>query len=82
MQFYRQKPLLGFIVDFYCPAARLVIEVDGMQHNEPEHWAKDQARGEALAGLGLLVLRFSNDEVLRKIDAVVMAIDGVLGDRL
>lgn len=82
VQFYRQKPLLGFIVDFYCPAARLVIEVDGRQHNEPEHRAKDQARDEALAGLDLLVLRFSNDEVLQKIDAVVVAIDGVQADRL
>lgn len=52
-QFYWQEPLLAFIVDFYCPTAKLVTEFDGSQHFEEEHQAKDQARDAALAGLGL-----------------------------
>ena len=75
VQFYRQKPLLAFIVDFYCPAAKVVIDLDGSQHFEEEHQIKDQARDAALAGLGLHVLRFDNRQVLLETDAVLAAID-------
>ena len=44
VQFYRQKPLLNYIVDFYCPKARLVIELDGSQHFEPVHQKRDAER--------------------------------------
>ncbi len=71
LQFYRQKPLLSFIVDFYCPAANLVIELDGSQHYEPEHAARDRERDARLAALGLRVLRFDNRQVLREMDAVL-----------
>ena len=50
-QFYRQKPLLSFIVDFYCPKAKLVIELDGSQHFEQEHQAKI---GRAIVSLRVL----------------------------
>src|ERR1043166_1253789 len=63
-QFYRQKPLLSYVVDFYCPAAKLVIEIDGSQHREDEHRTTDEARDTALAKLGLQVLRFDNRQVL------------------
>lgn len=82
VQFYRQKPLLSFIVDFYCPAAKLVIELDGSQHFETEHQAKDQGRDAALAGLGLYVLRFDNRQVLLETDAVLNVIDGMVKERL
>ncbi|MCC8995936.1 MAG: endonuclease domain-containing protein [Nitrosomonas sp.] len=82
VQFYRQKPLLSFIVDFYCPAAKLVIELDGSQHFETAHQAKDQERDEALAGLGLHVLRFDNRQVLLEMDAVLNVIDGMVKERL
>ena len=81
MQFYRQKPLLAFIVDFYCPAAKLVIELDGSQHFEAEHQAKDQDRDAALANLGLRVLRFDNRQVLLETDAVLAVIDEVVRER-
>ena len=71
VQFYRQKPLGNFIVDFYAPAARLVIEVDGGQHLEPECRRKDLLRDRYLTGEGLEVLRFDNLQVLRETDAVV-----------
>ena len=71
LQFYRQKPLLNFIVDFYCPAANLVIECDGGQHFTDEGLEADRVRDEVLAELGLVVLRFSNWQVLTEIDGVV-----------
>jgi len=76
-QFYRQKPLGSYIVDFYCPAAHLVVEVDGSQHLEPQHQAADQQRDAYLAGLGLRVLRFDNRQVLLETDAVIDAIAGI-----
>ncbi|MGE5336936.1 MAG: endonuclease domain-containing protein, partial [Gemmatimonadota bacterium] len=57
-QFYRQKPIGDCIVDFYAPAAQLVIEVAGGQHFEADAAANDAARDRALNELGLHVLRF------------------------
>ena len=82
VQFYRQKPLLAFIVDFYCPAAKLVIELDGGQHFEATHQEKDHDRDAALAGLGLCVLRFDNRQVLLETDAVLAVIDEVVRERV
>ncbi|WP_312318860.1 endonuclease domain-containing protein [Acinetobacter variabilis] len=66
LQFYRQKPILNYIVDFYCPAANLVIECDGSQHFTDEGLEADRIRDEALAQLGLKVLRFDNGQVLKE----------------
>jgi len=82
VQFYRQKPLLSFIVDFYCPAAKLVVELDGSQHFETAHQAKDQDRDAALVGLGLHVLRFDNRQVLLETDAVLSVIDETVKGRM
>ena len=82
LQFYRQKPILNFIVDFYCPAANLVIECDGGQHYTAEGLEADRVRDEALAELGLTVLRFDNRQVLTAIDAVVEKIYCVVEQRL
>ena len=76
--FYRQKPLLKFIVDFYCPKAKLVIELDGSQHFEEAHRAADAERDAALVGQGLRVLRFDNRQVLTEIEAVMAVIDRVV----
>jgi very-short-patch-repair endonuclease len=81
-QFYRQKPLLGFIVDFYCPLAKLVIEVDGSQHAEVACQVKDRLRDEALDGLGLRVIRFDDRQVLLDMEAVLDVIDTVMAERL
>ena len=78
LQFYRQKPLLNFIVDFYCPAAKLVIELDGSQHAELDHQQKDQRRDNLLKELGLLVLRFDNKQVLMEVDSVLAVINDVV----
>ena len=74
LQFYRQKPLLNYIVDFYCPAANLVIECDGSQHFTEDGLEADRIRDEALAQLGLKVLRFDNGQVMGQIDDVVEVI--------
>ena len=82
LQFYRQKPILNFIVDFYCPAANLVIECDGGQHYTAEGLEADRARDQALAQLGLNVLRFDNRQILTEIDGVVEKIYCVVNLRL
>jgi very-short-patch-repair endonuclease len=74
LQFYRQKPLLNYIVDFYCPAANLVIECDGSQHFTDNGLEADRIRDEALAQLGLKVFRLDNRQVMRQIDDVVEVI--------
>ena len=74
LQFYRQKPLLNFIVDFYSPTANLVIECDGGQHYTDDGLEADRVRDQALAELGLTVLRFDNGQVMGEIDAVAEAI--------
>ena len=76
VQFYRQKPVGPYIVDFFAPGAGLVIEIDGSQHNEPEHLERDRVRDQCLADAELLVLRFNNREVLLETDAVVERIYG------
>jgi very-short-patch-repair endonuclease len=78
LQFYRQKPLGSFIVDFYCPIARLVIEIDGGQHYEVDGRNRDGLRDGYLQSLGLCVLRFSNLDVLKNIDGVIAAINEYL----
>ncbi|OYY75869.1 MAG: hypothetical protein B7Y33_06135, partial [Hydrogenophilales bacterium 16-62-9] len=78
----RQKPLLAFIVDFYCPAAKLVVELDGSQHAESAHLTKDQTRDVVLAGLGLRVVRFDNRQVLLETDAVLTVLDEIVRARL
>ncbi len=74
LQFHRQKPLGNYIVDFYCPTVRLVIEIDGSQHYQPDGMQSDSIRDDYLKSLGLSVLRFSNIDVLSNMDGVVATI--------
>ena len=71
VRFYRQRAMLGYVVDFYAPRARLVIEVDGGQHFDPESSEKDRIRDERLLAKGYRVLRFANDEVLERTEDVL-----------
>jgi len=71
LQFYRQKNIGHYIVDFYCPKGKLVVEIDGGQHYETEGMKKDQERDQYLQELGLSVLRFSDNDVLKNIDGVI-----------
>lgn len=82
VQFYRQKPLLNFIVDFYCPIAKLVFECDGGQHYTTEGLDADKNRDHTLNELGLMVLRFSNRQILAETDTVVHEIYHIVQQRL
>ena len=77
--FYRQKPIGDYIVDFYCPKAKLVIEVDGGQHLSGEIAENDKVRDEYLSSLGLKVLRFTNTDILKNINGVVERIVESMG---
>jgi very-short-patch-repair endonuclease len=61
----------GFILDFYCPTARLCVEVDGGVHDTTEHIDRDAARSEALTERGIRVLRFRNDQILLDLPLVL-----------
>ena len=67
---HRQKVMGRYIVDFYCAAAKLVIELDGSQHYEEAGKAADQERDAFLAAQGLTVLRYSNADVNERFAAV------------
>lgn len=71
VKFYRQKPILNYIVDFYAHKPKLVIECDGSQHYEEEHAQADKLRDEELFRLEILVLRFDNYQVTHHLLSVV-----------
>ena len=81
IQFYRQKPIGNYIVDFYAPAARLVVEVDGSQHVERAQVTYDKRRSEYLEKLGLKALRFDDRQVLLEIESVAHEIFRAVNDR-
>jgi len=70
-QFYRQKIIGNYIVDFYCAKAKLVVEVDGAQHYSEEMLEADKQREDYLRENALTVIRFSNLEVQKNLDGVV-----------
>lgn len=77
LKFRRQVPIGPFIVDFYCATQKLIVELDGSVHENPEVQGKDQWRQHYLQKNGYRVIRFTNDEVndrmldvLRKISSV------------
>ena len=79
VQFYRQKTIGNFIVDFYVKALGLVIEIDGDSHHG--RFSRDNERQEFLKSMGLTVLRFHDADVKRDMTNVLMAIDGWIDDR-
>ena len=73
LKFRCQHPVGPYVLDFYCPARKLVVELDGSAHdNQREH---DQTRTERLAEHGYQVIRFRNEDVLHDLDAVVKRIE-------
>src|SRR5689334_8892868 len=72
VHFRRQQIIAGFIVDFYCHKAALVIEVDGDIHDLQK--AEDARREKALSELGLRVIRFQNEQVMKDVQGVIRAI--------
>ena len=76
VHFRRQQVIAGFIVDFYCHIAALVIEVDGDIHDLQQE--EDARREKALSELGLRVVRFRNDEVTKNLLVVVEKIKSLI----
>lgn len=73
-KFRRQHPLHKYIADFYCHEAKLVIEVDGGIHNNPDNKEYDNNRSYELEQLGIKVLRFTNEEVNDNLEIVLNVI--------
>ena len=77
-QFYRQKIIGNYIVDFFCPSARIIVQVDGGQHYEQAGRKADNTQDRQMRRRGLRVIRFSSYEVLSNTDGVVSEIMGYL----
>ena len=75
VQFRRQYPVGCYYADFYCYEAKLVVELDGSQHYEPENVAADQKRTAYFAKHGLHILRFTNLDIWKSFAGVCEAID-------
>ena len=73
--FHRQKPLLNYIVDFYCYELDLVIEIDGSYHNHEEQYRLDVSREAELAEFDLTVVRFTEMEVRKDMINVLRTIE-------
>ena len=79
---HRQYSFGEYIVDFYCHKAKLVIELDGSQHCEPEKEEYDRKRTEYLEKEGLYVMRISNRDVTEQFRAVCEAVDDTIRRRM
>ena len=79
-KFRRQHPIEPYLLDFYCREKKLAVELDGGQHNEPNHRLKDDRRTEFLTAQGIRVLRFWNDEMAQETEAVLEVILRALQD--
>ena len=75
LKVYRQRPIDHYIVDFFCPKLKLVIEVDGDTHFTDEAEEYDRIRSETLEGYGLKVIRFTNDDVFHNFSVVCATIE-------
>ena len=76
--FNRQKPIGNYIVDFYSHKLKLVVEIDGDTHGQPETQIADARRTDYLNKQGLTVIRFTNPEVMNNIDGVMNYLEQVI----
>ncbi len=74
LRFKRQHPVARYIADFYCHKLKLVIEIDGQSHDLDQQKAYDQIRTEEMEGLGITVVRFTNEEVEKEMSKVIQSI--------
>ena len=79
VRFYKQSLVYGYIADFYCPKARMVVEVDGPCHEARR--AYDEKRNEALMKRGIWTMRFLTGEVENNLPAVVAMIEAKVRER-
>jgi very-short-patch-repair endonuclease len=72
--FHRQKPILNYILDFFCHELFLAIEVDGITHDSEIQQAKDKARQSEIEALGIKFLRFDDRDIKTQMDEVIREI--------
>ncbi len=77
-KFRRQHSIGNYIVDFYCPEKKLIIELDGWQHKREKDIRYDAKRTAYLENLGIKVLRFWNNEINNNLNGVIMKIEDFL----
>ncbi|GAB3027756.1 endonuclease domain-containing protein [Bowmanella dokdonensis] len=82
LSFYNQKSLLGHAVDFYCPAARLVVELERTDDHQPEAYRTMQDQEQRLTEMGIKVLRFDQLQVLTDLEAVLAELSRAVRQRL
>ncbi len=80
-RFFRQRIIGNYIVDFYCPKLKLIIEIDGVQHYLPETQNYENKRTEFLENSGYKILRFTNHDINKKIRNVEYTLMGVCIER-
>ncbi len=78
--FHRQKPIDNYIIDFFCHELMLAIEVDGYSHQLEEVYDKDIIKTQKLNQLGISLLRFTDNEVLKDTFNVLLAIENFITD--
>jgi len=69
-RFRRQYSIGKYIVDFYCPELKLVVEIDGATHDHPDVYKKDQEKQRYLESKGFTVIRYNDEEILNELDAM------------
>jgi very-short-patch-repair endonuclease len=77
-QFKRQRPVLQYIADFFCKELMLIIEIDGITHDNNVSQAKDIKREECLAKAGFKIVRFTDEEVLNNIAGVISKLEIII----
>ncbi|MBN1602709.1 MAG: endonuclease domain-containing protein [Chitinispirillaceae bacterium] len=82
VKFRRQQVIDGYVVDFFCHNAKLVIEVDGKIHNTVKQKAKDIQRKNVFEARGLMEIRFRNEEVLENVLKVVKTLNQIVDSRI
>ena len=80
LRFRRQHPIDIFIADFYCHEARLVVEIDGEVHNQQKDY--DIGRTAEMGKYDILVIRFTNNEVIKEIEEVISKIEEIVRERI
>ena len=78
LKFRRQFPIGEYIVDFVCQVTRIVIELDGGQHNEFENIIKDNERTKFIESEGYKVIRFWNNDILNNLEGVFKILNDLL----
>ena len=81
VRFYRQKPIGSYIVDFFCPKAGIIVELDGSGHYYPEKQNEDSIRTEKLEIQGYTIIRFSNKDIDQNFYGVCTFLDNKIKEK-